>query len=324
MLTRKRIYLFLTIIWLVTIGFFSMATAGIYSSSTKTNPNCAKSTTTPANFSRTDLDTTPYFVTSGYEDVRFKSRGDNVQIAGWYIPVENEATARTIILVHGSSGCRHSAGNLLVAGMLHRNGFNTLNIDLREFGDSEKSDGRHTGGNLESRDVLGAWDWLVETKGFAPESIGLWGLSIGAGVISVAASAEPRVAAIWVDSYFPSMYLYVRDTLTKKHYPALLATTIIWYGNRVGDGSLSNPNPRDSMRTYGARPVYIVHGEDDDRVNKKYAEELADIVTANGGTAYLWIGEDNPHGRVMWRNPDEYEKRLTKFFTENLAWQSGS
>ena len=97
-----------------------------------------------------------------------------------------------IIIVHGSGGCRHDESNLMAAGILHRNGFNAFIIDLREFGDSEVDDSQHTGGNLESRDVLGAWDWLVETKGFAPESIGFWGLSFGAGVISIAASAEPK------------------------------------------------------------------------------------------------------------------------------------
>ena len=318
MVTRKRIYLSLVIIWLVIIGFFSMATAGIYSSSTKVGA-CKPNSTNPASFSRKGINTMPYLVTTGYEDVRFQSRGDHMQIAGWYIPAENEATARTIILVHGSGSCRHHNVNLMAAGMLHRNGFNTLNIDLRQFGDSERSNGHHTGGNLESRDVLGAWDWLVETKGFAPESIGLWGSSFGSGVIGVAASAEPRVAAIWVDSFFPSMYLHIRKSLVDSHYPIFLATTIVWYGNMVGEGSLSDPNPRDSMRSYGERPIYIVHGEDDARVDKKYAEELADIVTANGGTAHLWIVEDNPHGGVIWRNVDEYEERMINFFNETLT-----
>ena len=44
---------------------------------------------------------------------------------------------------------------LTPAGMLWRNGFNVLLIDLRDTGDSTFQDGRSTIGNEEHRDVLG-------------------------------------------------------------------------------------------------------------------------------------------------------------------------
>lgn len=124
---------------------------------------------------------------------------------------------------------------------------------------------------------------------------------------------------MWLDSYFPSLYIHIRDGLTKNHWPTFLAATSLWYGGIVGGANLREPNPRASMHEYGARPVYIVHGGNDGRVDAKYARELADIVTNNGGTAHLWIVADNPHAGVIWRNVNEYEERMVNFFNETLV-----
>lgn len=317
---HRRIFLLFSLIWLIGIGSVSFLTVNLYEKATQVNQDCKSQTSNPAEFSTGKFDALPYLVTSGFKDVRLKSRTDQVDIAAWYIPAEDkENTTRTIIIVHGSGGCRHDTGNLVVAGMLHRNGYNALVIDLREFGDSDVSDGQHSGGALEYLDVLGAWDWLIETKGFSPDSIGLWGISFGAGVNAVAAGEEPQIAAVFLDSYFPSLYIHIRDDLAEQNWPTFLADTSLWYGDLFGDANLHNPNPRDSMQKFGERPAYIVHGGNDTNIPPSYAEELADIIRANGGTVVVWIEPDVPHGGVMSRFLDEYETRLVNFFDQTLA-----
>ena len=67
----------------------------------------------------------------------------------------------------------------------------SLRIDLRNHGDSGTTGGRHTGGIRESADVLGAWDWLVAERDLTPERIGLFGISLGAASVVIAAGDEP-------------------------------------------------------------------------------------------------------------------------------------
>ena len=115
------------------------------------------------------FDVTPYFMT-GYEPVKFPSRDPGIEVAGWWIPASPpDPAAATVILVDGLGGCKNSIAVLAPAGMLWRNGFNVLLIDLRDTGDSTFQDGRSTIGNEEHRDVLGAWDWLVNEKGIDPK-----------------------------------------------------------------------------------------------------------------------------------------------------------
>ena len=103
-----------------------------------------------------------------YESVRFPSRQPGINIAGWW--VEGKPGAPAVILVHGLGGCKNAIDVLVPAGMLWRNGFSVLMIDLRNIGESDFVDGRSTAGNVEYQDVLGAWDWLVTNKGYQPRT----------------------------------------------------------------------------------------------------------------------------------------------------------
>ncbi len=76
----------------------------------------------PFNFS-------PYYMAS-YEAVRFPSRQAGLNISGWY--VEGDPDAPAVIFVHGKCGCKRAQDVLLPAGMLARNGFYVLMIDVRD------------------------------------------------------------------------------------------------------------------------------------------------------------------------------------------------
>ena len=117
-------------------------------------------------FTAGGFDTAPYAMPD-YQEVRFESR-DGVSLAAWWVPADRPDAA-AVILVHGKGSCRHDPVILLPAGMLHRNGFAVLLVDIRDMGDSEVLDGRYSGGTQEYMDVLGAWDWL-RARGLPAES----------------------------------------------------------------------------------------------------------------------------------------------------------
>ncbi len=164
------------------VGVVGYAGAGLYvlESGTHLDGGChpQHATFTPARWDNSwvsddftpTLDVAPYFMPN-YEEVSFRSRVDtSLTIRGWMIPAAT-ATAPTVIVVHGLGSCKRDPAILLPAGMLHRQGFGVLMIDLRDQGDSSGEDGRYGAGSDEYRDVLGAWDWLI-ARGIPPSGSG--------------------------------------------------------------------------------------------------------------------------------------------------------
>ena len=225
----------------------------------------------------------------------------------------------TVILVHGLGGCRRSPSILLAAGMLHRNGFNTLLIDLRDQGDLQIEDGRYSAGTKEYRDVLGGWDWLVSDQGIAPEQIGLFGTSLGAATALIAMGEEPRVAATWEDSSYADLTVGARAELARNGYPTFLADSAVWIGKLISGDDLGSLSPLGAIAKLNGRPIYITHGADDTRLSVQYAYDLADAIRAQGGSVEPWIVPGADHVRAIFLQPQEYERRLAAFFQTYLG-----
>lgn len=254
-----------------------------------------------------------------FEAVRFPSRDAEIEISGWYIPAPDSAEdAPTVITVHGLNSCKFSSGLLYASGMLNRNGFNVLAIDYRDHGDSEIEDGRYAAGTEEYRDVLGAWDWLVNERGAAPERIGLYGQSLGAAVVTIAMGEEPAVAATWEDSGFADINTVLTAELTRFGFPTFLAPGGLLMGRVIAGDDLTTLNPLRAMGKIDGRPFYITHGTEDTRLSVQYAYDLANALTSDGGTIEPWIVEGSGHVQAMLDLPEDYEERLITFFRASL------
>ena len=194
----------------------------------------------------------------------------------------SDPTAPAVILVHGQGGCKNSIDMLVPAGMLWRNGFNVLLIDLRDVGDSTFEDGRSTIGNAEHRDVLGAWDWLVKAKGFDPKRIGLFANSMGGANANYAFSEEPRVAALFLQSTFGNLQQVIATELARNGYPTFLAPAALAMGSVVTGENLFARSPVETIQKAAGRPVYIVHTRADTRIDIGQSEQLAAAAQAAG------------------------------------------
>jgi dipeptidyl aminopeptidase/acylaminoacyl peptidase len=314
-----------TLLILVVAGSYAVISVIIFNKITLVQAACANDTwamnNTPSDFRQEDFDTPPYFI-DVFEDVSFSSREDNLRLDGWFIPAGSNTRlnhTETIIVVHGHNGCKQSAAVLTAAGMLSRNGFNVLAIDLREHGYSQIDDGRTMGGLDEYRDVLGAWDWLRQEKHISPARIGLMGFSLGAATVIIAAGEEPDVAAVWEDSSFADINQIVSAELSRNNFPAIFgpATSIV---SRLLTGTdLLSYSPIASLRNVDGRPYFIVHGSADQRIGVEHAAQLAEAIRATGGRAETWIVAEAGHTRSIFLKPDEYEARLVTFFDTALA-----
>lgn len=312
---RTVVIVFLGIVILAVAAYAAMGTV-IYNQLTDVEGSCDEHLdNTPDRFDLhpdwPDLDLSPYFMPD-YEVVRFPSREPGIDIAGWWIASDRDAPA--VILVDGLGGCKHSIAVLVPAGMLWRNGFNVLLLDLRDTGDSTTEDGRSAIGNEEYLDVLGAWDWLVEVQGFAHERIGLFANSLGGATGLYAFSEEPRVAALFLQSTFGNLQQIIAAELTRNDYPAFLAQSAIAMGRVVGGDNLVAHDPISAIQQAGARPVYIVHSQADTRIVVEQSQQLAAAAESAGVNLTTWFPAQSEHVQTPAVYPEEFEHRLVGFF----------
>jgi fermentation-respiration switch protein FrsA (DUF1100 family) len=203
--------------------------------------------------------------------------------------------------------------------MLHRNGFSVLLIDLRDHGDSTLEDGRYAGGTEEYRDVLGAWDWLQTAQGVPAERIGLAGISLGAATVVIATGHELRVAATWEDSSYADLPSIIRNELTRAGYPTFLDTGAVLAGKLISGDDLTAGSPLDGVNRLAGRPIFITHGELDERIAVRYGHDLAAAAEAGGSPVGSWFVPGSGHTQAMVDQPDEYERRLVEFFSGTIG-----
>jgi dipeptidyl aminopeptidase/acylaminoacyl peptidase len=271
----------------------------------------------PVWFKAADVDVRPYLMPD-HDEVEFPDRTGAVGVAAWWVPVEGLPEAPAVVVVHGFTASRRDGSVLLAAGMLHRHGFAALLIDLRNHGDSGRTGGRHTGGIRESADVLGAWDWLVGAQHLPPERIGLLGISLGAASVVIAAGDEPKVAAVWSDSSYGELDDATRAELRRNHLPGFLLPGGRLIARLLDGPGLQDKSPVLAVRRLDGRALFVTHGTDDDRLDARYADQLALAGVAAGAQIESWVVPGSGHASAIVDRPAEYEQRLVDFFDRTL------
>ena len=250
---------------------------------------------------------------SAYRDVRFQARGDDTQLAAWYIPHPDSGSA--VLIAHGRDASKHLAITCKLSALgdaLHDAGHAVLIIDLRAHGESEGE--RYSFGFYERRDVLGAVDWLL-AKGFAPGKIGVLGLSLGGGAAIWATAEEPAIGALAVEGTFADMDILVKAQWTSESglpnwfLPGVYAMNYLMYGYWM-----PGIRPVDLIRDVPPRPILIVHCTTDTAVDPWHAEQLIQAVPS----AETWWMDACDHTMIYRDYPAEYEARLLPFFTQAL------
>jgi dipeptidyl aminopeptidase/acylaminoacyl peptidase len=265
-----------------------------------------------------ERDFAPFFIPT-YEEVRFPSRQANLQISGWY--AESDPNAPAIIIVDGLGGCKYAQATLVPAGILWHDGFNVLMIDLRNTGDSDSDNGYSSIGNKEYQDVLGAWDWLIAEKGFAPERIGILGNSLGAAAVIFAFQHELRIAAIALNSPFANLPQIIREEMHNVGFPTFLAPAAILMGKVVSGENLIEHNPVEALLSAGTRPVWVVHSAADTRIAIHHSYDLQAAAQQVGINATFWFIDGVGHVRAPGVYPEEFQLRLGEFFRTHLGAQ---
>ncbi len=129
-----------------------------------------------------------------YEPVSLQT-ADGVKLSAWFVPAEDQKGV--LLFCHGNAG--NISHRLLSVQLFHGLALGVLIFDYRGYGNSEGSPSE--AGTY--RDAEAAWDYLVKTRNVSPESIIIFGRSLGGAVAAHLAKAnKPR--ALILESTFTS------------------------------------------------------------------------------------------------------------------------
>jgi fermentation-respiration switch protein FrsA (DUF1100 family) len=194
------------------------------------------------------IEITPDAVALEYEDITLSTQ-DGESLHGWFVP--HPSAAATLLFCHGNAG--NISHRLETIRLFHELGLNVLIFDYRGYGLSSGT----TTEQGTYRDVDAAWSYLVTNRGIKPESIVLFGRSLGAAVISdLAARTQP--AAVILESAFTSV-----PDMAARIYPWL---PVRWLASYRYDNA-------GKIRNITA-PVLVIHSRDDEIIPFEQGKRL--------------------------------------------------
>lgn len=246
------------------------------------------------------------------QSVHFQAT-DGVHLAGWL--AISSPTAPTIILVHGFKGSR--ADMLPWARFLFGAGYNVLLYDSRGCGESE---GWATAlGTHEPNDVVGAVHFLQKRPDLHSQRFGALGISLGAGIVLLAAAHEPALAATvadsaWADESFQlnrmgNLTLHAFTLPLLPYEPALVDALI--------GAHLADTRPQAVIGRIAPRAILLIHATDDQNATTSMVAEQQ-LYTAAGQPKQEWIAPSGGHVGALQAHQAEYEQHVLTFFASYL------
>ena len=246
-------------------------------------------------------------------DISFAA-SDGVRLHGWLVVANPHAA--TIILVHGFKATRVSM--LPWARFLYAAGYNVLLFDDRGCG---QSDGWGIAlGAREADDVIGAVRYLQGRGDLTNKRYGALGVSLGAGIILLAAAREPALVAVVADSAWADE----RPQLDRMGSVPLgrLALPVLPYEPSLVDAltgaRLEDASPQAVIGRIAPRAVFLIHSADDQNTTTPLAGE-ARLYAAAGQPKQQWIAPSGGHAGALAAHPAEYQQRTLSFFAQYLA-----
>jgi alpha-beta hydrolase superfamily lysophospholipase len=242
------------------------------------------------------------------EDVSFLA-SDGVLLRGWFFP----RPGAPVIIYCPGRGHGLDDFDFRFADVFCTGGYQVLMFDWRGMG---ASDGQSSMGYWEQQDLRAAVAFVRQRAGDA--KIGVFGISLGAAVVFLAAGSIPAIAAAAGECAFATYQGMIASGGRHLYRaPALAARPMSWLVARLAAWRRSVPlHAADPVRQIGRispRPVFIVHGMNDHHI--PVADGYA-LFAAAGEPKLLWT-PDVAHTATLDELGDEYRRRLLSFFD---AW----
>lgn len=212
----------------------------------------------------------------------------------WYYKVAN--ATRTILFSHGNAGNLSSRNSIL--NLLCKTGASVFIYDYEGFGKSEglpSIDGICENG-------LTVYDYLVNSENLKPDSLIVYGESLGTGVAMYLADEKP-VAGVILQSGFSSL-----KTIAQESYPGLRAFPSFLFPVQQLDTLTLAKKPHP--------PLLIVHGVQDKVVPYSHAERLYKEALEPKQLLTLPV---SGHTDICSTAPDEFLSKVIEFIGQTCS-----
>ena len=238
---------------------------------------------------------------------------DNLELSSYLTYSSLDTTKGTIILLHGIRSNKECF--IRLSAKLSKLGFNTVAIDSRAHGNSS---GTHCSfGVKEKKDVSELINILAKQENIT-ENIGVWGQSLGGAIGLQAMGSDKRIKFGIIESTFSDF-----KTITNDYFSfhvgfniRPLTNYLVYRAGKIAD---FNPNEAKPIKYCEniKQPVVIVHGNEDKRINIKYARANFSKIPS---TKKEFIEINGANHLNVWKiGGDEYFERIIKFIDKNTV-----
>lgn len=240
------------------------------------------------------------------EGVQFYSQSGST-IHGWLLPgIPGEGG---VVLMHGARSNRLSMVSR--ARFLSQAGYAVLLFDFQAHGEST---GEHvTFGYLESKDAQAALDFMHDR--FPHEKIGVIGVSMG-GAAAILATPPLKADALVMEMVYPTIKEAIANRLRLKLGTcggSLTPLASLQFDIRLGF-SAEQLRPIDHV-THISEPKLFIAGSEDRYTTLAESERLFNAACE---PKEMWVVPGAGHVDLHAQLKDEYERRVLKFFGQNL------
>jgi uncharacterized protein len=222
------------------------------------------------------------------DDEVFLKTHDGTRIHGLYY---HGTRPEVILYFHGNAG--DLSGWQFVAEDFVSYGYHVFIIDYRGYG---KSEGTISEGGF-YQDADAAYQYLINTKGFAKQDVIVYGRSIGTGVAVELATKHP-VNGLILEAPYTSL-----GALANEKLPFLFPSLYLKY-------SFNNEKKIGAVKC----PVMLIHGGDDSLIPSSHSKKLFQQIKTQKKLTLIPRGSHNDLNSF-----EEYhtflEKELPEFFS---------
>jgi pimeloyl-ACP methyl ester carboxylesterase len=247
--------------------------------------------------------------------VRDERTGQPLRLAAWWIP-NPRAEGRCVVLVHGYADAK--VGAIAWAPLWHSLGFNVLAFDLRAHGESEGT--FSTAGYYERHDLNAVINLIRAERAHDTREVILFGVSMGAAVVTAAAATRDDLAAVVLESPFADFRRTAMIHIDLLGMPGpLFQRAALRVAEWLSGADFDAVRPVDLIPRLRC-PVMVVVPELDVLVAPNEVAALRSAVGAReslGGSApdIFWLVPGAEHALPLEAVPAEYREQLSEFLS---------
>ena len=217
----------------------------------------------------------------------------------------------------GSS--KQSAGVLLSAGMLHKQGFNVAVYDYQDHGQSTCIDKVHGAGVHEAYNTAAVINWLVEEQNKSFDNIGLLGFSLGAMVaLNTHATSIDFSSSLVVDPPV-DFDTILREELEYQGVPSIVASALRFYWFATTGDSIDEITPQKALAIGNKQELLIVSNLLDERVLPHHRDDLVEIANDLNIEHSIIYYDDFGHVENIYGAIIEWEEMILEYFNRTLS-----